>query len=40
LPPECVSEYIASKFTGRRSVLDAFAGVGAVSIKLATINSF
>jgi trimethylguanosine synthase len=38
-PPEQVSEYIANKCNGAKIILDAFAGVGGTSIKLANINS-
>jgi trimethylguanosine synthase len=38
-PPEQVSEYIASKCNGAKIVLDAYAGVGGNTIKLANINS-
>jgi tRNA G37 N-methylase Trm5 len=39
LPPEQVCEYIANKCGGARLVLDGFAGVGAMSIKIAYVNS-
>jgi len=34
-----VCEYIANKCGGARVILDGFAGVGAISIKIAYINS-
>lgn len=39
IPPEQISEYIASKCNGAKVILDAFAGVGGTSIKLANVNS-
>lgn len=38
-PPEQVSEFVASKCTGAKVILDGFAGVGGMAIKLANVNS-
>lgn len=39
MPYESVSEYLAAKCRGARVIIDGYAGVGSLAIKLAAINS-
>ncbi len=38
IPYESLSEYIASKCNGAKFILDGFAGVGSLTIKMASIG--
>lgn len=39
MPSEALAEYIANKCKGAKVILDGFANVGSISIKMANLNS-